>query len=450
MSKGIRIRRGANLNLSGEANKILNKNITANSFAIKPTDFFSLKPKLNVKEGENVAVGSPLFHSKDDPRIKVVSPVSGTVTSIVRGEKRKILKVVITPSGDAVVKHKIGTPSKMSAADLKQLLLDSGCWPFIEQRPYGIVANPDDQPKAIFISAFSTGPLQVDFDFILKDSFEALQLGVNVLSRIVDKNIFLGFDKMFSGSFKNLKNINTYEVSGPHPAGNVGVQIHHLSPLNMGEKVWVVQPEDVVNIGMFFKTGTFHSKRTFALAGNALSAPKYFESTIGSELAPYLKEAIVDNTKQNRYINGDVLSGVREAPDGYLGYFNNLVTVIPEGNEYRMLGWLPFKDNGILSLSKTSFSWLFKKKKFNINTNINGEERALVVTGEMERVFPMDIFPMSLLKACMIGDIEKMEALGIYEVVPEDFGLVDYANTSKIEAQEIIRKGIELMIKEVG
>ena len=450
MSKGIRIRRGANLNLYGEANKILNKNISAKSFALRPTDFFSFNPKLAVKEGEQVAVGSPIFFSKDDPRIKVVAPVAGTVVSIVRGAKRKILKVVIEPAGDEVVQHNIGNPSKLNADGLKKLLLDSGCWPFIEQRPYGIIANPDDTPKAIFISALNTGPLQADFDFILKDSFEALQLGINVLSRIVGNNIYLGIDKLFSGAFKDLKNINTFEVSGAHPAGNVGVQIHHFSPINMGEKVWTIRPEDIVNIGMFFKTGIFHAKRTFAIAGSAVESPKYFEAKIGVELSPYMDDAKIDKSQQVRVINGDVLSGTAEASNGYLGYFNNLVTIIPEGKEYRMFGWLPFKDNHILSLSKTSLSWLFKKKKYAVNTNINGEERALVVTGEMEKVFPMDIFPMSLLKACMIGDIEQMEALGIYEVVPEDFGLIDYSNTSKIEAQEIIRKGIELMIKEVG
>ena len=450
MSKGIRIRRGANLNLKGEADKILNKNVNAKSFAIRPTDFFSLKPKLDVKEGDLVKLGAPLFHSKDDPRIKVVSPVSGKVIAIVRGAKRKLLKVVVAPSGNSMVKHKINNPSKMDPEALKQLLLDSGCWPFIEQRPYGTIADPKDTPKAIFVSFYNTGPLQADFDFILKDSFESLQLGINVLSHIVKGDVHVCYDKMFSGFFKNLKNAKPYEVSGPHPAGNVGVQIHHVAPINMGEKVWVVRPEDIVNIGLFIQTGIFHSKRTFAVAGGAVNAPKYFETQIGAELAPFLADAIIDNNQQVRHINGDVLTGTTEAPDGHLGYHNNLVTVIPEGNDYRVFGWLPFKDNGILSLSKTSLSWLLKKKKFNVNTNINGEERALVVTGEMEKVFPMDIFPMRLLKACMIGDIEKMEALGIYEVVPEDFGLIDYANTSKIEAQEIIRKGIELMIKEVG
>ena len=217
----------------------------------------------------------------------------------------------------------------------------------------------------------------------------------------------------------------------------------------MGEYVWTINPEDVVNLGRFFNDGVFSPQRTVAFAGNALKYPKYFTAKIGVELAPMIKEVKIMEDSP-RYINGDVLSGSSTTASGHLGYYNNLVSVIPEGNTYRMFGWLPFVDNSIMSLSNTSFSRLFNKKGFDIDTNLNGEERALVVTGEMEKVFPLDLYPMQLLKACMIEDIEKMEALGIYEVVPEDFGLIDYANTSKIEAQEIIRKGIELMINEVG
>ncbi|MGB0828882.1 MAG: NADH:ubiquinone reductase (Na(+)-transporting) subunit A, partial [Flavobacteriaceae bacterium] len=213
--------------------------------------------------------------------------------------------------------------------------------------------------------------------------------------------------------------------------------------------VWVVQPEDVANMGRFIMTGQYSAKRTLAIGGNSVEQPKYVSTKIGVELSPILNEFKL-RYPQNRVINGDVLTGTATAGDGFIGYYNNQITVIPEGNQYRMFGWLPFKDNHVLSLSNTSFSRLFKKKDFEVNTNLNGEERALVVTGEMEKVFPMDIYPMQLLKACLVEDIEKMEALGIYEVVPEDFGLIDYANTSKVEAQEIIREGIELMIKEVG
>jgi Na+-transporting NADH:ubiquinone oxidoreductase subunit A len=217
----------------------------------------------------------------------------------------------------------------------------------------------------------------------------------------------------------------------------------------MNDRVWTVNPEDVVNIGRFISSGVFSPQRTVAVSGNAVENPKYFKTKIGAELGPILNKVGIkfDNV---RVINGDVLTGSTALISDHLGYFNNLVTVIPEGSHYRMFGWLPFKDNKILSLSNTSLSRLFNRKGFEVDTNLNGEERALVVTGEMEKIFPLDIYPMQLIKACMTEDIEKMEALGIYEVVPEDFGLVDYANTSKIEAQEIIRHGIELMINEVG
>ena len=228
------------------------------------------------------------------------------------------------------------------------------------------------------------------------------------------------------------------------------MQIHHLNPVNAGERVWTVNPEDVANIGALFLTGQYAAQRTVAVVGSSVNKPQYVKATIGASLEALFATVEVDNNQLNRYINGNVLSGKATRPDGYLGFYNNIFSVIPEGNDYRMFGWLPFVDNHIPSASTTSLSWLFGKRKAKVNTNLNGEERAMVVTGEMEKVFPMDIYPMQLLKACMIQDIERMEALGIYEVVPEDFALVDFANTSKIEAQEIIRNGIELMMKEEG
>jgi Na+-transporting NADH:ubiquinone oxidoreductase subunit A len=262
--------------------------------------------------------------------------------------------------------------------------------------------------------------------------------------------VILSVDATFSGFFENIKGVELMLIKGPHPAGNVSVQIHKNKPINMGEKVWELRPEDVVNIGKLFVNGQFSAQRTLAVAGESVLQPQYIKTKIGALISALTDITGYDNTKQNRFINGDVLSGKAEAPTGHLDFYNNLLTIIPEGNHYRMFGWLPFMDNKIPSLSKTSLSWLFGSKGYNIDTNMNGEERALVVTGEMEKVFPMEIYPMQLLKACMANDIEKMEALGIYEVIPEDFGLIDYASTSKIEAQEIIREGIELMIKEVG
>jgi Na+-transporting NADH:ubiquinone oxidoreductase subunit A len=453
LTKSIRIKKGANLKILGEASKILKKNIVPSSFSIKPTDFFDLIPKLFVKEGDKVKQGTPIFYSKENPNIKFVSPVSGSIRSIVRGAKRKILELIIdSDNKNSKIKHDISFEKndKVESQKIINLLLESGCWPYLKQRPYGVLADPNISPKAIFISTIDKAPLGVDYDFILKSRIDDFQLGVNVLKKIFDGDIFLGLDKNYPGFFENIKNVNIYNVQGPHPSGDVSFHIHNISPINPGEKVWTINPEDVSNIGSFFKTGYYSPKRTIALAGSVVKEPRYYETITGSELKKFLKDSKVDNNVQIRCINGNVLNGKIESSNGFIGYFNNLVTIIPEGNDYRMFGWLPFVDNKILSLSNTSLSWLFNSKGSEVNSNLNGEERALVVTGEMENVFPMDIYPMQLIKACLAFDIEKMEGLGIYEVVPEDFGLIDFSNTSKIEAQEIIREGIELMINEVG
>lgn len=448
--KGIRTRRGANLNIKGIAEKILDNITSATTFALNPDDFFGTIPKLICKEGAQVEAGAPIFFSKKNPDIKFVSPVSGTITAIERGPKRKIERICIAASKtQKFVSHSVQGWEKMDREQLKALLMESGNWPFIHQRPYGVMANPDDTPKAIFVNTVKTNPLSEDLRFVLKDDQKEFQLGIDLLNKLVDQPIFLGTDKAQMGYFQTVEGVQHYTVEGPHPAGNLSLHIQNITPLNMGQRVWSVNAEDVANLGRFISTGTFSPQRTIAISGNAVDNPVYFKTLIGSALAPFLEKVGI-NQQYVRIINGDVLTGAQADPSGYLGYYNNLVSVIPEGNNYRMFGWLPFKDNNILSLSNTSFSRLFNRKGFDVDTNLNGEERALVVTGEMEKIFPLEIYPMQLIKACMIEDIEKMEALGIYEVVPEDFGLVEYANTSKLEAQEIIRQGIELMINEVG
>lgn len=448
--KGIRTRRGANLNIKGKAEKRLDNTTSVTTFALRPDDFFGTIPKLICKEGAQVEAGTPIFFNKKNPDIKFVSPVSGTITAIERGPKRKIERICIAASKTQnSVSHSVQGWEKMDREQLKALLMESGNWPFIHQRPYGIIANPDDTPKAIFVNTVKTNPLSEDLRFVLKDDQKEFQLGIDLLNKLVDQPIFLGTDKAQMGYFQTVEGVQHYTVEGPHPAGNLSLHIQNITPLNMGEHVWTVNAEDVANLGRFISTGTFSPQRTIAVSGNAVDNPVYFKTLIGSALAPFLEKVGI-NQQYVRIINGDVLTGAQADLSGHLGFYNNLVSVIPEGNNYRMFGWLPFKDNNILSLSNTSFSRLFNRKGFDVDTNLNGEERALVVTGEMEKIFPLEIYPMQLIKACMIEDIEKMEALGIYEVVPEDFGLVEYANTSKLEAQEIIRQGIELMINEVG
>ena len=450
MSNGISIKRGANINLRGEAEKFLTEAKPSKTFALKPDNFFGIVPRLLVKEGDLVLKGAPIFHAKHDPRILFVSPVSGIVKEILRGSKRKILHIIIENKNGSVIKHDIKMLSKLDRSTIVEILLNSGAWPFIKQRPYGILADPDIIPKSIYVSSCCTAPLGVDFEFLLKNDKDNFQLGIDVLNTLVKEPINLSVDASFSSFLKKIKRVNILHVNGPHPAGNVSVQMQKHLPINMGEKVWEVRPEDVANIGKLFFSGEYSSQRTIAVAGSSVVQPQYVKTQIGAKISSLTSLTGVNDSSQNRYINGDVLSGMSVSDHGYIDFYNNLLTIIPEGNHYRMFGWLPFMDNKIPSLSKTSLSWLFRKKGYEVDTNMNGEERAFVVTGEMEKVFPMDIYPMQLLKACMAEDIEKMEALGIYEVIPEDFGLIDYASTSKIEAQEIIRGGIELMIKEVG
>ncbi len=448
MSKDISLKKGANLNLAGKAKKSINEKSKSDFFAILPDNFFSLTPKLIIKEGEEVSKGSPIFYDKKNPSIQFVSPTSGIVSKIIRVAKRKIESIIIEQQGDREITHKI--PKVLSRENIIDTLTISGCWPFIRQRPYNIIADPNDVPKQILISCFTSAPLDVDFDFILKNQQDDFQSGINILNNLVDNKIILTVAKNSNSFFESINNVDVINITGPHPSSNPSVQIQKISPINMGDKIWVIRPEDVINISLLFKTGTYQAQRTVAVAGSSIKNPQYFKTKIGAQIDPLIKIAGIKYKSQMRFINGDVLSGSTTNKVGFLGFYNNLLSVIPEGNKYRMFGWLPFVDNSIPSLSRTSFSWLFSKKGYEIDTNLNGEERAIVVTGEMEKVFPMDIYPMQLLKVCMTGDIEKMEAFGIYEVVPEDFGLIDYANTSKIEAQEIISDAIELMIKEAG
>jgi Na+-transporting NADH:ubiquinone oxidoreductase subunit A len=450
MSTDIKIRKGLNLQLKGAPNNTLKTLRPSTQFALKPTDFHGIFPKLVCKEGDVVKAGQPLFYSKYQDNIKFVSPVSGKVKEIKRGAKRKVLEIVINADkNQQSVKHKLPSLGKITASQIKEQLLESGNWSFIKQRPYDIVANPNATPKAIFVSALATAPLSAQYDVVLEGQQDVFQLGIDMLSKL-SPNLHLSIGAKESSQIAQTKNCTIHRVKGPHPAGNVGVQIHHIDPINAGETVWVVGAEDVANIGRFFQTGIFHAYRTLAVVGYPLNTPCYYKSTIGSSLEPLLDDVGAENLATLRIINGDVLTGKATSANGYLCYYNNTISVLPEGNRYRMFGWLPFAGPNLHSMSNTSLSWLFPKRKYTPDTNLNGEERALVVTGEMERVFPMDIYPMQLLKACMANDIEKMEQLGIYEVSPEDFALIDYANSSKIEAQAIIRDALDLMYKEVG
>tara|TARA_B100001057_G_scaffold410194_1_gene425179 strand:+ start:72 stop:1427 length:1356 start_codon:yes stop_codon:yes gene_type:complete len=451
MSNDIRIKNGLTINLKGKAENTIKHAALPKTVSLNPSDFHSIVPKMVVKENQNVKLGEPIFFSKKDDRIKFCSPVDGIVSEIVRGAKRKIIEIIIKV--DPNQKSRTNKPidfEKLSDNEIKSIILDSGCWPFINQRPYDIIANPTDTPKSIFISALNSAPISADISTILSGQEEEFKKGIKVLSRLTVGKINIGIKKDSSSFINEIENINIYNVKGPHPSANVGVHIHHIDPINIGERVWTIGPEDVAIIGRLFTTGSYKPFRTIAVAGPPVNNPRYYKTIVGAKISDIIDDAGYKTDSLLRFINGDVLTGRKIDYNNYLGFYNNTLSVLREGNNYRMFGWIPFINNEVPSTHRTSFSWLFPNKKYDLDTNMNGEERAIVVTGEMEKVFPMNIYPMQLLKECMAENIEKMENLGIYEVAPEDFSLIDYSSSSKIEAQHIIRKGLDLMISEVG
>ena len=450
MSNDIKIKNGLAINIKGASDNIVKKATFPKSISLNPNDFHLVTPKMAVKVGDHLEAGDVVFYSKDNQDVKFCSPVSGNVKDIVRGQKRKITEIIIdSDSSQKSKKFKTSKFENFKREEIIKSLLESGCWPFINQRPYSIIANPSDTPKSIFISAFNTAPIAADIQIVLDDQKNEFSTGIQVLRKLTHGNLNICVEKNNQTFINDIKDVVIHNVSGPHPAGNVGVQIHHIDPISSGEKVWTIDPEDVAIIGRFFLTGNYNPLRTIAISGPPVKHPQYYKTIAGSKLSEIINDAGVSDGLL-RYINGDVLSGRSVEKDNYLGFYNNTFSVLREGNHYNMFGWIPFINNKVPSIYKTSFSWLFPNKKYDLDTNMNGEERAFVVTGEMERVFPMDILPMQLLKECLIGDIEKMENLGIYEVAPEDFSLIDYSSSSKIEAQYIIRKGLDLMISEVG
>ena len=449
MTKDIRIKKGLSINIKGSASKKIEKLPLAKSYALNLQDFHLVMPKLTKKVDDFVKRGESLFYSKTNEELVFVSPISGKIRDIIRGDRRKILNIIIESDGkDSFVKSKPINLKKSSADDLKSKLLSCGLWPFIKQRPFDIIADPNLNPKSIHVSCFDSAPLSVDFEFILKNNIDVFKTGLDALEILCPNNVNLGIKKCQSFFSKELSNYNTTVFDGPHPSGNVGVQIHHINPINSGEVVWVVKPEDVVTIGNFVSNGEYNPERTVAISGPPVENPMYLKTRLGVELKSIIKKVKLSKDYSLRFINGDVLSGHKVSADGYLGYYNNNVSVLKEGNEYKLFGWIPFINNKVPSIYKTSFSWLTNSKPKEYDTNLNGEERAFVATGEMESVFPMDVYPMQLIKECLIGDIEKMEKLGIYEVSPEDFGLIDYSSSSKIEAQTIIREGLDYLYKE--
>lgn len=449
MSKDIKIKKGLDINLVGAAALQTQQVKDSATYQISLDDFHGITPKMLRKEGEAVKAGEALFFSKENEALLFVSPVSGTLEEIKRGERRKILSLTVKADGkNEAVKNTVLNPESASAQEITSALLAGGCWPMINQRPYSIIANPSDTPKSIFISGYDSAPLAADLDYVLAGKEVQLQAAVTALSKLTSGMVHISV-KGSNSPLAGLKNAEIHQVSGPHPAGLVGTQINAIDPINKGEKVWTVNASDLVIIGELLTTGVFNPERTFAVAGSGVEKPSYVTAKIGAEINSLL-EAVGFKSKGYRVINGNVLTGTGVSSLRYLRFFNNLVTVIPEGNDYELFGWAKPVSNKVSITRALTFSWLSSKKKYDLNTNTNGEHRAFVMTGQYEQVFPLDIYPMRLLKACMIQDIDEMEQLGLYEVAPEDFALTEFVCISKQPHQKIIRKGLDLLLKEIG
>jgi len=450
MSKDIKIRKGLNITLKGEAEKSLSKAPRSRTFAIRPKDFHLITPKMVVKEGARVLAGDTIFYSKSNEAIRFVSPVSGTLTKIERGAKRVITQLLIeADQQDSFKDFGVLKPEAASPEVIKELLLAAGCWPFIKQRPYDVIANPSKTPRDIFISGYNTAPLAADLDFTLIGKDAELQAAVTALSKLTSGQVHIGVGANGNSPLSKLSNCQIHKVSGPHPAGNVGTQLGKIAPVNKGEVVWTVAAQDLVIIGELLLTGKFNAERVIALAGSSVKTPKYYKTRIGSEVSTFVYDSGL--TEENsRVISGNVLTGTQISPKGHLGYYDNLVTIIPEGDDYDLFGWNKPIFNKISTSRALTFSWLAPNKKYDLDTNTNGEHRAFVVTGTYEEVFPLDMYPMQVLKACMVKDLDQMEALGMYEVAPEDFALTEFVCVSKQPHQKIIRDGLDLMYKEIG
>ncbi|TYP99525.1 Na(+)-translocating NADH:ubiquinone oxidoreductase A subunit [Tenacibaculum adriaticum] len=448
MSKDIRIKKGLDIKLVGEAKQVTTELPIGSVYAIKPEDFHGVIPKILAKEGTEVKAGQALFHAKSDERILFPSPVSGKITEITRGARRKVLEIKITAdSNQAFEDFGKKDVAAMSGEEVKKHLFAAGCWPFIKQRPYDVVANPNQAPKAIFVSAYASAPLAADYDYTLKGKEAELQVALTALTKLTDGKVHVSVGSN-SSPLATTKGVEVHKVSGPHPVGNVSTQIAQIDPINKGEVVWVVTPQDLVVIGELLLTGKFNAKRTIALTGSKFKTPQYVTALPGANIAEVVKGNL--DTDNTRVISGNVLSGLEVGEKGFIGFYDNQITAIPEGNDYELFGWNKPVFNKISTSRAFTFSWLNPKKKYDLNTNTNGEHRAFVVTGSYEEVFPLDIYPMQLLKACMYKDLDEMEGLGAYEVAPEDFALTEFICVSKQPHQKIVREGLDLMREELG
>lgn len=448
MANVIKIKKGLDINLKGKASEVLISGGKSDTYAIVPSCYNGIIPKVVVKAGDKVKAGSALMNDKNRPEIKFVSPVSGEVTAVNRGEKRRVLSIVVKP--DAQIEYEEFGKKKVASLkgeEVKESLLNAGMWPFIKQRPYDIVASPSDTPRDIFISAFYSAPLAPNFDFILKGQEADFQTGLDALAKLTAGKVYVGIRN--GSAVKDMKGVEIVAFEGPHPAGNVGVQINHIKPINKGETIWTVGAADVILIGRLFNKGIADFSRLVEISGSETTERGYIKTISGCTIQSLVGGRVMGN-EHLRIISGNVLTGTKVDMNDYLGAYDNQITVIPEGDETdEFLGFIMPRLNDF-STSHSYFSWLMGKKEYVMDARIKGGKRAIIMSNEYDKVFPMDIYPEQLLKAIISFDIDKMENLGIYEVAPEDFALCEFVDTSKLEVQKIVRDGLNLLYKEMN
>ena len=450
MANVIKLRKGLDINLKGKATPEIVAVKEPGFYSLVPDDFTGVTPKVVVKEQEYVMAGGPLFIDKNNPEVKFVSPVSGVVTSVERGARRKVLNIVVEAAKEQDYED-FGKQNvtSMTGEQVKELLLQSGMFAFIKQRPYDVIANPNVAPRAIFISAFDTNPLAPDFELALKGEEVNFQTGLDALAKIAKTYLSISVNQS-AAALTQAKSVVVNAFEGPNPAGNVGVQINHIAPVIKGETVWTIDPQAVIFIGRLMNTGHVDMTRMVAITGSEVLKPTYCKLKTGALLTNVLAGNVTKDASL-RYISGNVLTGKQVSANGYLGSFHNQITVIPEGDDvHEMLGWI-MPRFGLFSTNRSYFTWLMgNKKEYVMDARIKGGERHMIMSGEYDRVFPMDIMPEFLIKAIIAGDIDRMEALGIYEIAPEDFAVCEFVDSSKLELQRIVRAGLDMLRAEMS
>lgn len=447
MANVIKLRKGLDINLKGKANFETIRRIDSSEIALVPDSFGGVMPKVIVREGDCVKAGDALFVDKKYPEMKFASPISGTVKAVVRGDRRKVLYVKVkADETQQFVDFGIKDIEKLDGKAIKEALLASGLFSFIQQLPYAVTTTPDTMPKAIFVSAFRDMPLASDFEVELKGNEKDFQTGLTALSKI--QKTYLGLSVHQTASvLVNAKDVEINVFDGKCPAGNVGVQVNHIDPINKGEVVWTIDPAAVIFFGRLFNTGKVDLRRVIAVAGSEVKNPSYAEILIGTPLSKVL-DGQLKSTEHVRIINGNPLTGRKTTLEDFVGAHTSEVTVIPEGDDVNeFLGWILPRTN-LFSVSKSYFSWLMGKKTYNLDARIKGGERHMIMSGEYDKVLPMDIYGEYLIKAIIAEDIDKMEQLGIYEVSPEDFAVAEFVDSSKLELQKIVRNGLDMLRKE--